>query len=595
MQKGFGLPRVLFVCWRNSYNLMKKLLKYLNDYKKECVLAPLFKMLEAVFELTVPLVIAHMIDKGIREDSTADIVRSFALLVALAAIGLCVSCTAQYFAAKAATGFSKGLRHDLFSHILSFGFSEIDNVGTATMITRMTSDVNILQNGVNMFLRLFLRSPFIVAGAMIMAFTIDFKSACIFVLVIAALAFTVYMIMRTNIPRLTMAQKKLDDVLCLVRENLSGARVIRAFTLEDNQIASFENTNSELASIQKSAGGISGLLNPLTYVIVNMAIVFLIKVGKIQIDAGILSTGQVVALYNYMSQILLELIKFANLIVTLNKAVASGERVNEIFAIRSGENAKNTDIQLDTNEEPIVEFRNVSLKYHEGADDAVSKISFTIKKGETFGIIGGTGAGKTTIANLIPAFYKASSGEVLVCKKPVNTIDTGVLRRFIGIVMQKSVLFEGTIRDNLKWGNPMAADADLTEAVHAAVCSEVVEEKGGLDGIVEAGGRNFSGGQRQRLSIARTLAAKPKLLILDDSASALDYMTDKKLRENISKLPFKPTVIIIAQRTISIRDCDRILVLDDGEQVGLGTHDELMKSCDVYREIYESQYKKEEA
>ena len=569
---------------------MKKLLKYLDNYKKECILAPLFKMLEAMFELTVPLVIARMIDMGIRKNSPADIVRSFFLLVALAAIGLCVSCIAQFFAAKAATGFSKGLRHDLFAHILSFGFAEIDNVGTSTMITRMTSDVNILQNGVNMFLRLFLRSPFIVAGAMIMAFTIDFKAAGVFVLVIIALAIVIFAIMKTNIPLLTMAQKKLDDVLCLVRENLSGARVIRAFTLEDDQIAAFHNTNSDLTSIQKSAGKVSGLLNPLTYVIVNLAIVLLIKVGKIQIDAGNLSTGQVVALYNYMSQILLELIKFANLIVTLNKAFASGERVNEIFAITSGEKSEAGSHGIDAGSEPVVEFRNVSMKYHEGADDAVSNISFKINRGETFGIIGGTGAGKTTVANLIPAFYRASSGEVRFCGTPVNQIEPGVLRRFVGTVMQKSVLFEGTIRDNLKWGNPDATDEDLASAVSAAVCSEVVEEKGGFDGYVEAGGRNFSGGQRQRLSIARTLAAKPRLLILDDSASALDYMTDKKLRENIKGLPFKPTVIIIAQRSISVRDCDKILVLDDGEQVGLGTHDELMRSCEVYREIYESQY-----
>lgn len=569
---------------------MKKLLKYLDNYKKECILAPLFKMLEALFELTVPLVIARMIDMGIRKNSPADIVRSFFLLVALAAIGLCVSCIAQFFAAKAATGFSKGLRHDLFAHILSFGFAEIDNVGTSTMITRMTSDVNILQNGVNMFLRLFLRSPFIVAGAMIMAFTIDFKAAGVFVLVIIALAIVIFAIMKTNIPLLTMAQKKLDDVLCLVRENLSGARVIRAFTLEDDQIAAFHNTNSDLTSIQKSAGKVSGLLNPLTYVIVNLAIVLLIKVGKIQIDAGNLSTGQVVALYNYMSQILLELIKFANLIVTLNKAFASGERVNEIFAITSGEKSEAGSLAIDAGSEPVVEFRNVSMKYHEGADDAVSNISFKINSGETFGIIGGTGAGKTTVANLIPAFYRASSGEVRFCGTPVNQIEPGVLRRFVGTVMQKSVLFEGTIRDNLKWGNPDATDEDLASAVSAAVCTEVVEEKGGFDGYVEAGGRNFSGGQRQRLSIARTLAAKPRLLILDDSASALDYMTDKKLRENIKGLPFKPTVIIIAQRSISVRDCDKILVLDDGEQVGLGTHDELMRSCEVYREIYESQY-----
>ena len=568
---------------------MRKLLKYLDNYKKECVLAPLFKMLEAVFELTVPLVIAYMIDSGIGTHSSSVIIKSFCILVALGAIGLIVSCTAQFFAAKAATGFSKELRHDLFSHILSFGFKEIDSVGTSAMITRQTADVNILQNGVNMFLRLFLRSPFIVAGAVVMAFTIDAACATVFVLVVALLALVVTFIMKANIPRLKDAQKKLDDVLRLVRENLSGARVIRAFTLEDEQIKEFEDTNDLLASFLVKAGRISGLLNPLTYVMINLAIVLLIFSGGARVEAGQLSTGQVVALYNYMSQILLELIKFANLIVTLNRTFASASRVNEIFDVTPSMVTESFDEEAG-NEDIAVEFNEVSLRYHELADEAVSGISFSIPAGGTFGIIGGTGSGKTSIANLIPRFYDATSGEVRLFGKNVRTMDPGKCREIVGTVMQKAVLFEGTIRDNLKWGNGDATDEQLLEAADAAVCRKVIEDKGGLDAKVEAGGRNFSGGQRQRLSIARVLAARPSVLILDDSASALYYMTDRKLRENISSLPYHPTVIIIAQRTISVSACDNILVLDDGEVAGLGTHDELLKSSPVYKEIYLSQY-----
>ena len=571
---------------------MNKLLVYLKDYKKECVLAPLFKMLEAVFELTVPLVIADMIDRGIGSGSNTVILRAFFILILLGITGLTVSCTAQYFAAKAATGFSKNLRHDLFAHILTFGFSEIDSIGTSTMITRMTSDVNILQNGVNMFLRLFLRSPFIVAGAMIMAFTIDVKSALIFVLVIAVLFAVVFLIMKTNIPLLKKSQQKLDHVLRLVRENLSGARVVRAFTLEDAQINEFGDTNSELTGIQLKAGKISGLLNPLTYVIVNLAIALLVIMGNRQIEYGMLTTGQVVALYNYMSQILLELIKFANLIVSLNRSFASAIRVNEVFDVRPRMIPGKDAVTFDT-DSPAVEFDGVSLKYHEHADDAITDISFKIKKGETFGIIGGTGAGKTSVAGLIPRFYDATGGTVKIFGRDISSLDIGDLRRRAVTVMQRAVLFEGTIRDNIKWGNPYATDEDIKEAVEAAVCSDVVEQKGGLDGHVEAGGRNFSGGQRQRLSIARVLAAKPSILILDDSSSALDYMTDSRLRKNISSLSYHPTVIIIAQRTISVMDCDNILVLDDGRQVGLGTHEHLLKSCDVYKEIYDSQYGKE--
>ncbi|MCR5686664.1 MAG: ABC transporter ATP-binding protein/permease [Lachnospiraceae bacterium] len=571
---------------------MRRLLKYLSVYKKECVFAPLFKMLEAVFELTVPLVIAAMIDKGIGGASSAYVMKSFFVLIALGALGLAVSATAQYFAAKAATGFSKGLRHDLFAHILSFGFPEIDNIGTSTMITRMTVDVNVLQNGVNMFLRLFLRSPFIVAGAMIMAFTIDVRSAMVFVSVIAALALSVYFIMHTNIPLLKKSQKKLDEILLLVRENLSGARVIRAFTLEDEQIADFEAKNMELTKLQLLTGRISSLLNPLTYVLVNLGIAALISVGDRQVSNGVLTTGEVVALYNYMSQILLELIKFANLIVTLNRTFASAIRVNEIFDV-SPVPSLGTEGFADK-ECPLIEFKNVSLRYHESADEAVSSISFTVNEGETFGIIGGTGAGKSTVAHLLTGFYAPTGGQILIGGTDISKLDSRILREKIGIVMQSAVMFEGTIRENIKWGNPSATDEEIMEAVYAAVCDDVIKAKGGLDAPVEAGGKNLSGGQRQRLSIARVLAGKPSVIILDDASSALDYMTDLKLRNNIASLSYHPTVIIIAQRTVSVAGCDNILVLDDGEQVGLCTHSELLSSCTVYKEIYSSQYGKDD-
>ena len=547
-------------------------------------------MLEAVFELTVPLVIADMIDNGIGKASSAHIVRSFVILIVLAATGFIVSSTAQFFAAKAATGFSKKLRHDLFSHILSFGFSEIDSTGTSVMITRQTADVNTLQNGVNMFLRLFLRSPFIVTGACIMAFTIDAKCALIFVVVIALLSVIVAVIMKTNIPLLKAAGAKLDAVLHLVRENLSGARVVRAFTLEEGQIGEFTDKNKELTELQLFAGRVSAMLNPLTYVTVNLGITALIYAGAGRVTAGVLTTGQVVALYNYMSQILLELIKFANLIVILNRSFASAERVNEIFDIKPGMDVSGKITDIAERNVPAVEFENVSLKYHEHSDDAISDISFTILPGQTFGIIGGTGAGKTSVANLIPRFYDATGGKVLIGGVNVKDIDTDTLRRHVGVVMQKAVLFEGSVRDNLKWGNSCADDKELLEAVEAAVCTEAVMEKGGLDAHVEAGGKNFSGGQRQRLAIARVLAAKPSILILDDSTSALDYMTDAKLRSNIANLSYHPTVIIIAQRTISVTDCDNILVLDDGVMAGIGTHEDLLKNCAVYREIYDSQY-----
>lgn len=574
---------------------MHELVKYLNDYKKECVLSPLLKMLEAVFELTVPLVIARMIDKGIKAGDGTIITVSFVTLIFLGIVGLCVSATAQYFAAKAATGFSAGLRHDLFEHILSFGFAEIDRLGTSTLITRMTADVNALQNGVNMFLRLFLRSPFIVAGAMIMAFTIDVKSAFIFVGVISALAVVIYFVMTINIPLLKRVQSKLDEITRLVRENLSGVRVIRAFTLEEDSVARFIDANSHLTSMMQRSGKISALLNPLTYVIVNISIVFLIAAGDYQIRAGILTTGAVVALYNYMSQILLELIKFANLIVTLNRSVASAQRVNEIFDVSCSMTGdpSHPDI-INASDVPEVEFRNVSLRYHENADDAISGISFKIEKGSSFGIIGGTGAGKSSVAHLIPRFYDATEGEVLVGGINVKDIDLSALRKHVGIVMQKAVLFEGTIRDNMLIASPGATDEEIMEALETAVCSEVVREKGGLDAHVEASGKNFSGGQRQRLAIARVLCAKPSVLILDDSSSALDFLTDKKLRENITGLSYHPTVIIISQRTASVEGCDSIMVLDDGKCSAIGPHAKLLETCGVYKEIYLSLYRKEE-
>lgn len=574
---------------------MRKLLKYLSQYKKESILSPLLKMLEATFELIVPLVVASMIDVGIKDSLLGGrgyIFKCFLILVALGFVGLLVSCTAQFFAAKAATGFSKELRHDLFNHLLNLNFTQIDNIGTSTMITRMTADVNTLQNGVNMFLRLFLRSPFIVMGAMVMAFTIDVKSALIFVAVILALSLVVFLIMRSNIPLLKEVQKKLDEVLNLTRENLSGARVIRAFTQEEKQYADFEKTNDKLTAKQLKAGRISGLLNPLTYVLINLAIVVLIMMGSSQVNKGILTTGQVVALYNYMSQILVELIKFASLIVTVNKSLASANRVNEVFALTTGMD-EGTETDNSVLSDSFIEFINVSLQYHSGADEAVSNISFAINKGQTLGIIGGTGSGKSTIANMIPRFYDATLGEVLVDGVNVKSSNLEELRGRIGYVMQKAVLFEGTIKDNLLWGNEEASEEDIMEAVKTAVAEDVVKAKGGLSAKIEAGGKNLSGGQRQRLTIARALVRKPDILILDDSSSALDYVTDLKLRSNIASLDYNPTVVIISQRTASVQDADKILVLDDGQMAGYGTHEELLKSSEVYQEIYNSSFRKE--
>ena len=577
---------------------MKRLLKYLKNYKVQCVLAPLFKMLEALFELFVPLVIASLIDR-ISGYSAADdgsfIIRSFILLIVLGAVGLISSCTAQFFAARAATGFSKELRHDLFKSLLDLDYSHIDSLGTSTMITRMTADVNTAQNGVNMFLRLFLRSPFIVAGAVIMAFTIDAKSALIFVGVVAVLFVVVGLIMRYNIPMLKRVQLRLDKILNLTRENLSGARVIRAFNVENTRQDVFESANAELSLDQRRAGRVSGLLNPLTYVIINLAIVLLIAMGDVRVSDGVLTTGQVVALYNYMSQILLELIKFANLVVTINRALASANRISEVFDTadaadvdKSGEGLMKQEARTDA--EYMIEFDDVSLNYHTDSDEALSNISFKVKPGETIGVIGSTGSGKSSLINMIPGFYRATKGQVKVGGADVTGLDDEALRDLVGIVPQKAVLFEGTIADNLRWGKSSATDEELMEAVDLAVASDVVKSKGGLDAQIEQGGRNLSGGQRQRLTIARAMVKKPQILILDDSSSALDNVTDLQLRKNIRSLGYDPTVIIVSQRSSSVKDADRIIVMEDGEMAGIGTHDELIRSCSVYREIYESQY-----
>lgn len=574
---------------------MKRLLVYLKGYKKESILSPLFKMLEASFELLVPLVIASMIDVGIADGSLegadkAYIIKCFIILISLGLVGLLCSVTAQYFAAKAATCFSKDLRHDLFSHLLKLNFSKIDNIGTSTMITRMTADVNTVQNGVNMFLRLFLRSPFIVFGATVMAFTIDVMSALIFVVVVIILFIVVGLIMKSNIPMLKKVQSKLDDVLCLTRENLSGVRVIRAFVKEESEVSEFRKTNDDLSRMQQRAGRISGLLNPLTYVIINLAIAVLIYVGGYRSTKGAITTGQVVGLYNYMSQILLELIKFAALIVTINKALASANRISDIFDIEEGMEESKPEAAINDSDYAI-EFRNVSLRYHADSDDSLTDVTFRLKKGKTLGIIGGTGSGKSSLVNLIPRFYDATKGEVLIDGTDVKSLNINELRSKIGIVMQKAVLFNGTIRENLLWGNENATDDDIMEAVKASVALDVVNTKGGLDALIEAGGKNLSGGQRQRLTIARALVRRPEILILDDSSSALDYVTDSNLRSNIKNLDYSPTVVIVSQRTTSVAAADMIIVLDDGDVVGMGTHDELLQSCDVYKEIHYSQVK----
>ena len=569
---------------------MKKLLGYLKDYKKECILAPLFKMLEASFELLVPLVIASIIDKGIGNADKSHIIKMVVVLVALAVIGLLCSLTAQFFSAKAAVGFASRLRHSLFEHLLGLSFSETDTLGTSTMITRMTSDINQAQTGVNMFLRLFLRSPFVVFGAMIMAFTIDFNSALIFAAAIVVLLIIVFRIMLSSIKRQKIVQENLDGVLQTTRENLSGVRVIRAFCKENEEIEKFNKRNSLLLSAQKKVAQISALMNPLTYIIINISAVTLIWTGALRVNIGELSQGQVVALYNYMAQILVELIKLADLIITINKSLASAKRISDVFEIKSSMEEKDELAENSSNDGYSVAFKNVSFIYKNAGGESLSDISFFVKKGETVGIIGGTGSGKTTLINMIPRFYDITSGEIIVDGINVKDYPTAALREKVGIVMQKAELFKGTIRDNLKWRKKDVTDEELFEAIKIAQAGDVLKSKNGLDSDVEQNGRNFSGGQKQRLTIARALVGKPQILILDDSSSALDYSTDANLRKAIKDLSYNPTVFIVSQRASSVKNADIIIVLDDGKIAGKGTHSELIESCEIYKEIYYSQF-----
>ena len=571
---------------------MKKLLVYLKTYKKETILAPLFKMLEALFELFVPLEIAAIIDTGIENKDVPYIVRMAIVLVVLAIVGLTCSLTAQYFSAKAAVGFAAKLKSALFAHIESLSFKEIDTLGTSTLITRMTSDINQVQSGVNLVLRLFLRSPFIVFGAMIMAFTIDVKAALIFVVAIPLLAIVVFGIMLVSIPLFKKVQGALDRVLGITRQNLTGVRVIRAFNKEQSEIENFDEKNAVLTGLQKFVGKISALMNPVTFIIVNGAIAALIWVGALRVDAGILSQGQVVALVNYMSQILVELVKLANLIITVTKAVACGNRIQSVFEIKPSMEEGSRRYSASSKDGYAVEFKNVNLCYNEGADNSLTGIDFSVRKGETVGVIGGTGSGKSSLVGLIPRFYDATQGQVLVDGVNVNEYSFDELREHVGIVMQKAVLFKGTIRENLKWGKNDATDEELWAAIDAAQAREFVETKdGGLDFEIAQGGKNLSGGQKQRLTIARALVRNPDILILDDSASALDYATDAKLRAAIAALPGNMTVFIVSQRTASIMHADKIIVLDDGKIVGMGTQEELLENCEVYKEIYNSQFK----
>lgn len=601
---------------------MRKLLIYLKDYKKESILGPLFKLLEASFELIVPLVVASMIDVGIPAQDKGYIVKMALILVALGIIGLTSSVTAQFFAAKAAVGFATKVRHALFEHIQKLTFGQMDSQGTATLITRMTSDVNQVQNGVNLVLRLFLRSPFIVFGAMIMAFTVDVKAALIFVVVIPLLLVVVFAILLISIPMFGRVQANLDQVMRTTRENLTGSRVIRAFAKEPEEIEEFRRENRVLRNVQVVAGRVSALMNPVTYIIINGGLMALIYVGALQIEGGILSQGQVVALINYMSQILVELIKLANLIITVTKAIACGNRIEAVMEIPAGfpeENGETgrspmqdgrkltepkkgsgkSDISLSREElaredYPYkVVFDQVGMAYNEGGDEAISDVNLKVKKGETIGVIGGTGSGKSTLVNLIPRFYDVTRGRVLVDGIDVRDMEPEKLRSKIGMVLQKAVLFRGTIRENLFWGNEGADDEEIWKALETAQAKEFVEQKeDGLDTMIEQEGRNLSGGQRQRLSIARALVRKPEILILDDSSSALDYATDLKLRQAIKALPGDMTVFIVSQRASSLMHADQIIVLDDGDVVGLGTHEELLKSCETYREIYDTQVEK---
>lgn len=569
---------------------MKKLLVYLRDYMKESILGPFFKLLEALLELFVPLVVADIIDKGIAAGDENYIIRKSLLLAGLGFAGLIFSITAQFFAAKAAVGFTTKLRHVLFKAIQGLSYSELDELGTSTMVTRMTSDMNQVQNGVNLTLRLLLRSPFVVFGAMIMAFTVNSRVAVIFVYVTAVLLVAVFAVMLCTIPLYRNVQQKLDSVTAAARENLTGVRVIRAFCKEESERERFTRKNGELTRSQEFAGKISALMNPLTYVIINIGVIYLVRRGAVCVDEGVITQGEVVALYNYMSQILIELIKLANLIINITKSIACGNRIQAVLELKSsitGGTGKETECGYP------VEFRHVSFRYKNGGSDALSDIDFKVKKGETVGIIGSTGSGKSSLVNLIPRFYDATGGEVLVSGVNVKDLPLDILRKKIGVVPQKAALFKGTVRENILWGLENASDSDILSAVKTAQGLDVVNAKGGLDGVIEQGGRNLSGGQRQRLTIARALVRKPEILILDDSASALDLATDAALKKALKELDYSPTVFIVSQRTSSIMHADKIIVLDDGETAGIGAHKELLGSCPVYREIYSSQMGKE--
>ena len=575
---------------------MKKLLCYLKEYKKESVLGPLFKLLEATLELFVPLVVAAIIDTGIGNQDRGYVVKMCLVLVLLGLIGLAFSVTAQYFAAKAAVGFVTTIRHVLFGHIQKLSYAELDTQGTSTLITRMTSDMNQVQNGVNLTLRLLLRSPFVVIGAMVMAFTIDVKAALVFVVGIPALAVVVFGVMLACIPLYRKVQNRLDKVLGLTRENLTGVRVLRAFCKEEEQEAEFQKQNQTLTDTQKFVGRISALLNPLTYVIINVAIIALIWIGAIRVDMGIITQGAVVALYNYMSQILTELIKLANLIINITKSVACGNRIQSVLevepSVKDGAATVSGDGEAGKSAYSVV-FEHAGIRYPDAAQEAVSDITLNVRPGETIGIIGGTGSGKSSLVNPIPRFYDCSSGAVYVDGRNVCTYGLTELRDKIGVVPQKSVLFAGTIRSNMQWGKPDATDEEIFAALEIAQAKDVVSKKEkGLDTEVEQGGKNFSGGQRQRLTIARALVKQPEILILDDSSSALDFATDAALRMAIGSMKHKPTLFIVSQRTSAIQYADKIVVLDDGSVVGIGTHEELMNTCEVYREIYDSQYKR---
>ena len=572
---------------------MKKLWKYMRDYRREGILAPLFKLLEASLELLVPLVMAQIIDTGIANGDRGFILSRCGILAALAAVGLVCSITAQYFAAKASVGFAAKLRNTLFKHIQSLSYSKLDTQGTGTLIARITGDINQVQSGMNLALRLLLRSPFVVFGAMIMAFTIDVKAALVFVVTIPLLSIVVFGIMLWSIPMYKKVQARLDKVLGITRENLSGVRVIRAFCKEDEERREFGERNAALTKLQLMVGRVSAAMNPATYIMINLGIAVLIYVGALRVDSGILTQGQVVALYNYMSQILVELVKLASLIITITKALACAGRVSAALDVESDMHGADTmPKEIDTDEE--VRFENVEFGYATGGEPALSGISFSVKKGETMGIIGGTGSGKSSLVSLIPRFYDATGGHVYIKGNDVKDYPLGALREMVGMVPQKAVLFKGTIRENLRWGSADATEEEMERALSDAQALEIVKAKPeGLDSPVAQNGKNLSGGQRQRLTIARALIKKPEILILDDSASALDYATDLALRRSLAALSYKPTVFIVSQRASSILHADKIAVLDEGKMVGLGTHDELMQTCPVYREIYYSQYEQE--